>query len=328
MYHFCTQFDKNYFYKGLALFYSLKRFLNNNFILWVLCFDDLSYEILTKLNESQIELIKLEEFENEDLKRVKKERTFVEYAWTCTSNLIFYLLKNKNIDSITYLDADIYFFDSPEILFQEISDAPLAIVEHRYSNNRKHYEKIAGRFNVSFVYAKNNEDGKRAIRWWANKVIEWCYDRYEEGKFGDQKYLDEFPKLFPYVHIIQHKGANIAPWNIRFLKIKKEDDKIYVEDMPLIFYHFHRFYILDENSYLPASRYYIPFKAMEYIYKPYWEEIKNVIKLVKTIKPDFNYGTKRFSRINFLIESFFKYSLFEDFYLMVSKIKHNLKFAR
>ncbi|MEM2555015.1 MAG: hypothetical protein QXW69_07045, partial [Nitrososphaerota archaeon] len=269
-----------------------------------------------------------EEFENEDLKRVKKERTFVEYAWTCTSNFMLYLLENKDIESLVYLDADLYFFNNPQMVLDEIGDNSLAIVEHRYSKNRKFFEKPMGRFNVSFVYAKNNEDGRRAIKWWADKVIEWCYDRYEDNKFGDQKYLDEFPKLFSYTYIVQHKGVNIAPWNIRFYKLKKENNQIYVDNAPLIFYHFHRFYILDENNYIPASRYYIPSKAIEYIYNEYWQEIKNIIVLVRNIKPEFNYGIKKMNGLNLIIEFSFKCSLFEDFYLLLSKVKHSLKYKK
>lgn len=322
LYNFCTEFDKNYLYKGLSLYYSLKDFLKDDFILWILCFDNLTYEILSKLHKKQIKLIKLEEFENEDLKRVKKERTFAEYAWTCTSNLILFLLKNKDVYSITYLDADLYFFDSPKSIFDEIGDASLAIIEHNFSENRKHFEKVAGRFNVSIVYAKKNEDGIRAIKWWADKVIEWCYDRYEDGKFGDQKYLDEFPNLFPYVYVIENKGINVSPWNMSSYHIEKKDDKIYVNGQPLIFFHFHRFYILNDEKYIPASRYYIPKKTRQYIYEPYWERIKSTMNLVKEIYPDFNYGTKKLNKTQLIVEALFRFKAFENLYLFLSKLKH------
>ncbi|MGC9031664.1 MAG: glycosyl transferase [Minisyncoccia bacterium] len=321
-YNFCTEFDKNYLYKGLALYFSLKRFLKENFIIWILCFDDLTYKILSKLNENQIKLVKLEEFENENLKRVKKERSFVEYAWTCTSNFMLYLLENKNIDSIAYLDADLYFFNNPKVIFDEIEDSSLAIVEHRYSKNRKHFEGSAGKFNVSFVYAKNDENGRKAIKWWAKKVIDWCYDRYENGKFGDQKYLDEFPKLFPFVKIIQHKGVNVAPWNISSYEIGKENNTIYINNEPLIFYHFHRFYILDKEKYIEASRYYVPKDAKKSIYQPYWEEIKSIMNLVKNIDPEFNFGFKKLNKYELFIECFFRFKIFEQIYLLLSQLKH------
>ncbi len=322
MYNFCIQFDKNYLTRGLALFYSLKKFLNNNFVFWILCFDDISYQILLKLDEPEIKLIKLGEFENEDLKRVKKQRTFVEYAWTCSSNLMLFLLEKKNIDSIIYLDSDLYFFNSPENILNEIEKESLAIVGHNYSKERKYLEKIAGKFNVSFVYAKNNLEGRQAIKWWAEKVIEWCYDRYENDKFGDQKYLDKFPELFPYVYIIKNKGSNVAPWNINSYEISLKNGKVYVDDQPLIFYHFHRFYLLKENKYIPASRYYISNMAEKYIYKPYFEEINKMLKLVRKIDSNFNYGFKKITPIQIFIETLFKIKITESIYLFLSKIKH------
>ena len=63
-YNFCTYFDSNYLYRGLALFYSIKR-LKFHFRLWILCFDNISYNILEKLNYENINLINLDEFEAE-----------------------------------------------------------------------------------------------------------------------------------------------------------------------------------------------------------------------------------------------------------------------
>ena len=34
------------------------------------------------------------------------------------------------------------------------------------------------------------------------------------NKYGDQKYLDQFPKLFKNVHIIKNEACGLAPWNI------------------------------------------------------------------------------------------------------------------
>jgi hypothetical protein len=111
IYNFCTLFDKNYLLKGLAEFFSLERFMKD-FNFCVLCLDDITFEILSKLNKKNLILIKLDEIENWDQRflEVKKRRTFKEYCWTLASNLTRFILETKNIEMITYLDSDIYFF--------------------------------------------------------------------------------------------------------------------------------------------------------------------------------------------------------------------------
>lgn len=79
------------------------------------------------------------------------------------------------------------------------------------------------------------------FKWWKERCIEWCYARYEDGKYGDQKYLDSFPLLFENVYIIKNRGVGIAPWNMNFYTydIKGENVIFNNRKYPCVFFHFH-----------------------------------------------------------------------------------------
>ena len=48
MINFCTLFDSYYLDKGIALYKSLER-VSNDFMLFIFCFDERSYDILNDL---------------------------------------------------------------------------------------------------------------------------------------------------------------------------------------------------------------------------------------------------------------------------------------
>jgi hypothetical protein len=56
------------------MYRSLLRY-GGDFQLWIICFDDLTYELLNKLNLEKVTLITLSQFEDEELLRIKPERS-------------------------------------------------------------------------------------------------------------------------------------------------------------------------------------------------------------------------------------------------------------
>ena len=69
--------------------------------------------------------------------------------------------------------------------------------------------------------------------------MEWCRLVVEDTRFGDQKYLDQVPTLFPRMTAVSHPGVNLAPWNIGGYRVELTDRGIEVEGCPLVFFHFH-----------------------------------------------------------------------------------------
>ncbi len=241
MRYYCTYFDFNYLARALALYNSLERHAGP-FRLYTLCFDEQSYEVLKRMDLPHLEPVALAELEkgDEPLVRCKSNRSTVEYYFTCSPCLPLYLLeKHPEIDFITYLDADLYFYADPQPIYDEMEGHSIGIIEHRVAPGFRSHQN--GRFNVGWVSFRRDANGLACLRWWKERCIEWCYERFEDGKFSDQGYLTVWPERFQGVRIIEHKGANVAPWNVARYALSLRDEKIYVDEQPLLFYHFHGF---------------------------------------------------------------------------------------
>lgn len=111
-------------------------------------------------------------------------------------------------------------------------------------------------FNVGWVSFRRNENAFACLHWWRNKCIQWCYDRPENDCFADQKYLDKWPALFQGVIVLRHKGANLAPWNIANYQLTKRAYGVWVDEQPLIFFHFHGFKQIGIHMYGPNFGWY------------------------------------------------------------------------
>jgi hypothetical protein len=275
-YNFCTLFDINYTSRGLALYRSLERHCLN-FHLYIFAFDQISQEVLTDLNLEHATIISLNEFEDEELLRVKPTRSRGEYCWTCTSSTILYCLEKFNLPMCTYVDADIYFFSDPTPLFQEMSNKSVLITPHWYSPGYDQ-TKTSGIYCVQFIPIKNNELGMKVLRWWRNACLEWCYNRVEEGKFGDQKYLDTWPEKFEGIHVLENRRGGVAPWNVQQ----------YSFEVVPIFYHFHALKFLSNIEEVDLGHYKLSSSALKTIYKPYIEELLVIHNKFQTLFPNYS----------------------------------------
>jgi hypothetical protein len=147
-----------------------------------------------------------------------------------------------------YLDADIYFFGNPNVLLEEARHGDLAAIKHRFPVRLQHYE-VNGLFNVQWVYFANTPVGQQASKKWAEQCIENCSYLPDLGIVGDQKYLDEWPMLYPTFIEVKNSGAGVAPWNHEIYQPQLLSKQwIVTNTNPLIFYHFHGLKISDDGG--------------------------------------------------------------------------------
>lgn len=280
MLNFVTLFDKNYMSRGIVLYNSLVENCSSKFSLYVLAMDEITAEYLINLHYENLIVITVADMKimYPVLERLEKERTRGEFSWTLSSFSIQYAIRKFNLDSCTYVDSDICFYNDPQILLNEMGEKSVLITEHNYTPE---YDQSAtsGKFCVQFMYFKNNNDGNKVLEYWRSKCEEWCYNRMEEGKFGDQKYLDDWESRFEnIVYNCRNIGCGVAPWNVQKYDVSVENEKLYVTERitkvkrPIVFFHYHALAEIGNRKWC-LSHYRLAEPEKKYLFRPYIKKI-------------------------------------------------------
>jgi hypothetical protein len=273
MRHFCTYFDANYLTRGLALHRSLAAHAGE-FELVVLCMDEAVETALRQKNLPQVRVLPVADLvaQSPALAAARTDRTKLEFYFTCTSWLMQHLLPQiPPGELLTYLDADLYFFSSPQLVYDEIGRASIAITPHRFPPSLAHLERY-GKYNVGWVSLRNDATGRACAADWADKCAIWCFNLLEVDRYADQKYLDAWVTRFPDTVSLSHPGINVAPWNIKDAVITVGKQGLRINKQPLIFYHFHALVHLARQLYDASLHKYdaVMTPALrEQVYQPY-----------------------------------------------------------
>ena len=176
---------------------------------------------------------------------MRSSRSHAEYCWTASPAICMFVLEREpDIPMVTRLDVDLEFYDDPAPLLSELDARGSAmIVSHRLapefrSDPRATAEAGPGVHNAQFETFRRNRGGLAALGWWRERCIEWCYDRVEADRYGDQSYLDRLPDLFPRVHVLQNVGGGLGPWNVARYRLDSRDNRLFVDGVPVVFHHF------------------------------------------------------------------------------------------
>lgn len=283
---FCTLFDSGYLDKGLALLYSLHK-VCDEFRLYIVAFDSRCYEVLSDYSDENLVVINLDDFETPELLIAKSNRTNQEYCWTCSCHCIKYVLEVYGEHMCTYIDADMFFFQNPQILFDEISKSgcDVSIIEHGFipckENNR--YIYLSGKYCIEFNTFYATPNGLHILKWWCDRCLECCTAKADGVYFGDQKYLDDWQERFSGVYVLRNPGAGVAPWNLARFELLNRSNELTLKEkktgkiVPLVFYHYQCMHycahdVVDIGVYMYPCK--VSTKLRDIIYKEYLIKIK------------------------------------------------------
>lgn len=264
MEHYVTLFDSLFLPQGLALHRSLERHAGP-YRLWVLCVDVTTWEVLDRLRLPNVALIALADVETPALRLVKSSRTRAEYCWTLTPFAPGFVFdRDTNVKRVTYLDADVWLVRNPRLVFAEFdaSSKAVLITEHAYAPEHDQ-AATSGTYCVQFM-TFDRDQGEVVRSWWAERCLEWCYARVENGKFGDQKYLDDWPERFAReVHVLRDQRQFQGPWNVQ--RFAPSEATVF---------HFHGLRLLRGGRVQIADDGYdIPRPAIQVMYRPYLRDL-------------------------------------------------------
>lgn len=260
----------------LSRFYCLANSLiNQNVKIYILCFDDYSFKhIRRKFKNKRVIPLELSDIEKFD-KKLKENiisRSLIDKIVTSRPVFLKYLFLRFKLNHVFLLDSDIFFFSKAERLLKIVQKASVAYCDHCYSRQQKLLNKLYGRFNGGFIYIKKDINGKNFLKQWSILCKKWCTFEPHNGKFSDQKYLENLRSKIKNLKIISQPGINLAPWNLENKKIYTINKKIFVNEEELIFFHFHGIRAISRKIYLLGLSNYL-FKinndVKEIIFKKY-----------------------------------------------------------
>lgn len=287
--YYCSTFSKAYAYKGLLLYNSLLRW-DRNFHFFFICLDESVQELFRKMNLRNASIIAMQEIERDDpeLLTAKSSRNDKEYIWTAKASVLLYIFKKFRPEHIVWLDGDTYFYGDPEPIFTEWGSYSIMLTEERWSKANRHRIHTRGRYNTGFMGFKRDSSARKCLAWFRKRLLEWCYDRLENGLWSDQLYVNDWLSRFDNVGVIKNLGVNVGPCIIRQCKLTRAGDHLYVNGEKLIFYHSYGFRYYDGNEFDLCS-YRISFadNVVRWIYLPYIYACKQMMEDIALVDGDF-----------------------------------------
>jgi len=195
---------------------------------------------------SSFEIIKYDEIGFDFFEDMLSKYNVIEFNTAVKPYFIEYLFKKYGVGTkVYYIDPDIKLYSNINylnfllhthdiLLTPNLTEMPEDVDLGELASLRH------GMFNLGFVGVKYSEEGLRFVTWWEKRLRNHCLIDKPRGIFVDQKWVDLAQLYFKNIHVIDHKGYNMAWWNLSERKLLKSENKYFVNNelIELVFFHF------------------------------------------------------------------------------------------
>lgn len=170
--------------------------------------------------------------------------TVLELSTAVKPFLLEYLFDHAQLESLIYLDPDIYCYRPLTPLLDALATHMMALtphllepLDHDYRPSELDILRV-GAYNLGCIGLARQPELRSFLRWWQRRLERDCVVDLSRGLFVDQGWMDLAPSLFAGVAIVRDPGCNVAHWNLAQRHVTERADGWAVNDSPLTFYHF------------------------------------------------------------------------------------------
>lgn len=193
-------------------------------------------------------VIRAEEMELPDLPALRMLYTAYELSMALRPAFLLHVMRHHNAEKVIHVDADLYFTGSIAIVGDRLDEHSIMLTpsfltpipeDGRFPTDREFL--AAGMYNGGFIGCRNCEETLRILTWLDARLKKYSFLRPEDNMFGDQRWLDLLPGLTDDLLILRDDTFNVAFWNLHERTVTAEDNRYFVNDKPMAFFHFSGF---------------------------------------------------------------------------------------
>ncbi|MBN8947709.1 MAG: hypothetical protein J0I74_11415 [Rhodanobacter sp.] len=236
---FFTSICSNYLPKAMTLAESVKRHCPD--AKFVLCLVEREVPEIAAAYAHFDEVVLAKDAGWDNFDRFMFRHAIVEASTAVKAQFMLNLLERfPDQSKFVYLDPDVLVYSDLVELEQLLDSESIVVCPHllRPGNIDMEISSLAhGCYNLGFLGIGRAQNSIAFLRWWAERLFQFCYDDICRGIFTDQRWVDLAPCFFD-VSVLKHHGYDFATWSLLNSDLRQTGDAYQVNGDPLRFIHF------------------------------------------------------------------------------------------
>lgn len=268
-YNICTITNSSQLLQTLSLYESIKKY-NIKFRLWVCCEDDNSYFKLKALNLNEISVFESSNF-IEYYDRLTKDGYKANREILKARLVQLLCLNNYNIERILYVDCDCCFYQNPKNVFDRLKGNSILLVQDR---------AIINDFNISssVIGFYRNREALDCIFYWVEETKKWLSNGF--CKEDEINHINKWNQKYSNVNILKCPSFLLSDKMLRYVKIRKLNDRIFVNNEQLVIYKYELSNINEITEQVINSS----AASKKQLYYPYIKSIRHNIEVLRNVR--------------------------------------------